>query len=114
VADSRSEALRYAEVGLRRAVNHFAAGGFKVPGNTLGEIIKAFDVHVGTPEDVLETLQADIALARATDIAFQVHSVDPPHPLILRSIDLIAAKVAPTLGWLGPVVAEHHKAVGFV
>jgi len=113
VADSRSEALRYAEVGLRRAVNHFAASGFKVPGNTLDEIIKAFDVHVGTPEDVLETLQADSALARATDIAFQVHSVDPPHPLILRSIDLIAKKVAPTLGWLGSVVAEHQKAVGF-
>jgi len=116
VADSRDEALRYAELGLRRAVSHFAASGFKVPGNTLGDIIKALDVHVGRPEDVLETLQADTALARATDIAFQVHSVDPPHPLILRSIDLIAAEVAPVLGWHGPerrppVAYDNERAV---
>jgi len=113
VADSRDEALRYAELGLRRAVRQFAAGGFKVPGDTLAEIIKAMDVHVGTPEDVLESLHADATLARATDIAFQVHSVDPPHPLILRSIDLIASKVAPELGWHGAVLPEDRKVVAF-
>jgi len=34
-----------------------------------------------------------------TDLVFQVHSVDPPHPCILRSLELIADKVAPALGW---------------
>jgi len=29
----------------------------------------------------------------------QVHSVDPPHPFILRSLELVAEKVAPALGW---------------
>jgi len=29
----------------------------------------------------------------------QVHSIDPPHPFILRSIELVADEVAPALGW---------------
>jgi hypothetical protein len=28
-----------------------------------------------------------------------VHSIDPPHPFILRSIELVAELVAPALGW---------------
>jgi hypothetical protein len=38
-------------------------------------------------------------LARATDLAVQIHSIDPPHPFILRSIELAAEVVAPTLGF---------------
>jgi hypothetical protein len=34
-----------------------------------------------------------------SDIVFQVHSIDPPHAAILRSIELTAAQVAPALGW---------------
>ncbi|MDU2923362.1 MAG: putative FMN-dependent luciferase-like monooxygenase, partial [Bradyrhizobium sp.] len=66
----------------------------------LQDVIKALDVHVGTPDDVIETLRADSVLARATDLVFQVHSVDPPHPHTLRSIELTAAHVAPALGWV--------------
>ena len=29
-----------------------------------------------------------------------VHSIDPPHPFILRSIELVADVVAPALGWV--------------
>jgi hypothetical protein len=29
----------------------------------------------------------------------QVHSIDPPHPWILRSIELVAREVAPAFGW---------------
>jgi len=28
-----------------------------------------------------------------------VHSIDPPHPFILRSIELVAEVLAPALGW---------------
>lgn len=35
-----------------------------------------------------------------TDLVFRVHSVDAPHPHVLRSIDLVAEKVAPALGWI--------------
>ena len=62
-------------------------------------MIAAMDVHLGTPDEVIASLQADSALARSTDVAVQVHSIDPPHPFILRSIELVAEAVAPALGW---------------
>ena len=66
----------------------------------MGDLIGAFNVHLGTPDDVIASLQADSALARSTDFTVQVHSIDPPHPFILRSIELMAEKVAPALGWV--------------
>jgi putative FMN-dependent luciferase-like monooxygenase len=99
VADNREEALRLADIGLLRARDHFVAAGHASPGDALTDMIVAFDVHVGTPDDVIASLKADSTLARATDLVFQAHSVDPPHPYILRSIELIAEKVAPALGW---------------
>jgi putative FMN-dependent luciferase-like monooxygenase len=98
-ADDRREALRLADIGLRRARDHFVAGGHAPPGDALEDLIAAFDVHVGAPDDVIASLQADSILARVTDLVFQAHSVDPPHPYILRSIELIADRVAPALGW---------------
>ncbi|GAA3573698.1 putative FMN-dependent luciferase-like monooxygenase [Nonomuraea rosea] len=95
VADSRAEALRYAELGLGRG-----RLPFELPDSDLDRRIAAFDVHVGTPQDVIESLRADPTLSRVTDLVLQVHSVDPPHPLILRSIELLATEVAPALGWV--------------
>jgi alkanesulfonate monooxygenase SsuD/methylene tetrahydromethanopterin reductase-like flavin-dependent oxidoreductase (luciferase family) len=114
VADTRAEALRFGEIGLRRGAERLIAAGHKVAGDTLADFIRAFDVHVGTPEDVIESLSADATLERVTDLVFQVHSVDPPHPLILRSIELIATKVAPVLGWAPqrPIEARRIGAVG--
>jgi putative FMN-dependent luciferase-like monooxygenase len=99
VADTRAEALRLAEIGLRSQVQQFLARGHRLPDNTLAGIIRLFDVHIGTPDDVIASLTADKTLARVTDLAVQVHSIDPPHPLILRSIELVARAVAPALGW---------------
>lgn len=99
VADDRKEALRLAELGLRRSVARVADPGRPGADATLQELIAGYDVHVGTPEDVIASLRADRTLDRVTDMVFQVHSVDPPHPLILRSIELIATEVAPALGW---------------
>ena len=50
--------------------------------------------------EVVASLQAEATLARATDLTVQVHSIDPPHPYILRSIELVAERVAPALGWV--------------
>ena len=54
----------------------------------------------------MASLRADSTLNRITDLVFQVHSVDPPHPYILRSIELVAEKVAPVLGWTGTTAAD--------
>jgi putative FMN-dependent luciferase-like monooxygenase len=113
VADNREKALRLAEKGLRRVVADFAAKGHTIPGDSLADIIAALDTHVGTPEDVLESLSRDTTLPRVTDLVFQVHSVDPPHEYILRSIQLIANEVAPALGWQAPA-AKPEKRVALV
>jgi len=99
VADNREEARRYAAVGLKKAAIGLAKGGHRFESDDLDDLIAATDTHVGTVDDVLETLHRDTTLPRVTDIVFQVHSVDPPHELVLRSIELIAEKVAPSLGW---------------
>lgn len=99
VADDRADALRIAEVGLRRAADGFRRAGQTIPGRTLDELIVSLDTHLGTPEEVAASLAADATLARATEVAFQVHSVDAPHDFVLRSIELFATEVAPALGW---------------
>jgi putative FMN-dependent luciferase-like monooxygenase len=99
VAENRAEALRFAEAGLRRIVPHFERQGHIFERKDVESLIAATDAHVGTVDDVVESLSRDSSLERATDISFQVHSIDPPHEHILRSIELAATEVAPRLGW---------------
>ncbi len=100
VADDRAEARRFALHGLRRfAAQMRAAGQQSAGGETLEELLIGNDAHVGTPDEVIASLAADRTLERVTDIVVQVHAMDPPHPLILRSIELVAGKVAPAFGW---------------
>jgi len=109
VADDRKEALRLAEAGFQRARQ---AGSKRVVAavGSVEETIFALDLHTGTPDDVIASLQADTALARATDWTVQVHGIDPPHPYIMRSIELIAEKVAPALGWQPAAAADNQQA----
>jgi len=99
VADDHDEAMRLAETGLSRLRHRLAATGNFTSGSLVGDLIRAMDVHIGTPDEVIASLQGDSTLERATDLTMQVHSIDPPHPYILRSIELLAEKVAPALGW---------------
>ncbi|BAN96163.1 hypothetical protein E05_13970 [Plautia stali symbiont] len=70
VADSNDYARRLAGPGLQRQAEQFRKAGHDITGSTL---------------------------TRATDITFQVHSIDPPHADTLRSVALIAEHIAPTL-----------------
>ncbi|EKK3981562.1 putative FMN-dependent luciferase-like monooxygenase [Cronobacter sakazakii] len=99
VTDNSDDARRFAQTGLAAQAAQFRAQGHRLTGETLEDYIAAFDVHLGTPRETLATLSRDTALIRATDLSFQVHSIDPPHPFILRSISLLAQQVAPALGW---------------
>jgi putative FMN-dependent luciferase-like monooxygenase len=99
VADDRADALRFAEVGLRRGAEALRRSGHHIPGDSLDELIAATDTHLGKPEEVAASLAADTTLGRATELAFQVHSVDAPHDFVLRSIELFATEVAAALGW---------------
>src|SRR2546425_10716105 len=100
VADDNKEALRFAEIGLGRHPARLARLGRAIgDGSGLDAMITGMDVHLGTPDNVIASLKTDSTLARSTDLAVQVHSIDPPHPFILRSIELVAEVVAPALGW---------------
>ena len=101
VADDSAEALALAETGLRRVAPMIEkVTGRDASALTTRELIAATDAAVGEAAEVRETLLADSALARATHLSFQVHPIDPPHPSVLRSVDLIAREVAPALGWV--------------
>jgi putative FMN-dependent luciferase-like monooxygenase len=110
--DSRADALRFADVGLRRFRERLKAMG-RIPADEpeppLEELIRRQDVHLGTPAEVVASLRTDRTIARATDLAVQVHSVDPPHPFILRSIELVAREVAPALGWRPEAAAANRR-----
>jgi putative FMN-dependent luciferase-like monooxygenase len=110
VAEKRADARRFAEVGLLTQAARFRERGYEPPGDTVDDLIKAFDVHLGTPDDVIASLTADQTLHRCTDLAVQVHSIDPPHPWILRSIELVAEHVAPAFGWQASQTAAIAKA----
>ena len=99
VADDRKVALRHCEAGIRGTGAQLAGVRRLPPGISIEEAVHLLDIHTGSPEDVIASLKADTALARATDWTVQVHSIDPPHPHILRSIELMAQVVAPALGW---------------
>jgi len=100
VADDNDEARRLAEIGLGRHRARLARLGRSTgDGSGLDAMIVAMDAHLGTPDRVIDSLRTDNTLLRATDLAVQVHSIDPPHPFILRSMELVAEVVAPALGW---------------
>lgn len=108
VSRDGDEARRLALPGLTAQAKQHRAAGHQVSGDTLDDYIAAFDVHLGTPEQVIASLKQDSALPRVTDISFQVHSIDPPHQQILTSIELLATEVAPALGWR-PAVTVHKQ-----
>ena len=105
VADSRAEAMRWAAEGLQ-----VARARRDLSGGTLADWLVEANSHVGTPADVIESLAAEKTLERTTELAVQAHSIDPPHPLILRSLELMAEVVAPALGWTGPDVKARQVA----
>jgi putative FMN-dependent luciferase-like monooxygenase len=100
VVDDEADARRWRARGIARSLPMLAAQGVEVPAAASDAELAAFlDLHVGTPEQVLASLSADPVLPRASDVVFQPHPVDPPHEVVLRSLELLARDVAPGLGW---------------
>jgi putative FMN-dependent luciferase-like monooxygenase len=100
VVDTEQEAQRWRARGIARSLPMLAAQGVVVPeGVSDVELAAYLDLHVGTPDQVLAGLVTDPILRSATDLVFQPHPVDPPHDVVLRSLELLAARVAPALGW---------------
>jgi putative FMN-dependent luciferase-like monooxygenase len=106
VAATRAEALADAEDGIRRVASLIATRQGLSGEQTVAQLLAGADVHIGSPDDVIASLQADPLLTMATDVIFQVHPVDPSHEKSLQSLKLVATEVAPALGWR----PGHHDA----
>ena len=63
------------------------------------ELLHYTGTYFGTVDEVAAQLADDRAAAAATEVSFQVHSLDPGHELTMRSIELLGTQVAPALGW---------------
>lgn len=98
VADSDSYARQIAEPGIRQQAAQYRG---ELRGERFDDLLAQFDAHVGGVDQVAHSLAQDSALARVTDISFQVHSVEPSHADTLRSIELIAEHLAPALRTAG-------------
>ena len=110
VVDDELTAERLADRGIERSLGAARALGVEVPaGASREELLALFDLPVGTPERVVAELKADDVLLAATDLVFQSHPIDPPHEVLLRSLELIAGEVAPALGWIPDPTKEAHR-----
>jgi putative FMN-dependent luciferase-like monooxygenase len=99
VAPTRAEAFADAEPGMRRHAQLLERRTGRPVEGTVEELLARQDVHIGTPDDVIASLAADVLLARASDLILQAHPVDPGPAKTRRSLELIAREVAPALGW---------------
>lgn len=63
------------------------------------DLLRYTGTYFGTVEEVIEQLAEDKAAHAATEVSFQVHSLDPGHDITMRSIELLGTEVAPALGW---------------
>lgn len=100
VTDTEAQAEQYLDDAYQRYLNRpGAGGGLIVEADDARTWARRTDTHIGTPEQVIASLADDPIIPQSTEVAFQVHSIDPGHEATLRSLELIAQKVAPALGW---------------
>lgn len=99
VTDTEVQAERYLQEAWGRYMAKSPTGPFFVPADDARMWARRTDAHIGTPDQVVASLQSDPVIAQSTEVALQVHSIDPGHEATLRSLELIAQQVAPALGW---------------
>ena len=107
VTDTEAEAEQYLQDAWERYLAKPGTGGFFVEADNARMWAQRTDTHIGTPDQVVASLLSDPIIPQSTEVAFQVHSIDPGHDATMRSLELIARQVAPALGWAqAPVTAE--------
>lgn len=110
VTDTEEEAERYLQAAWQRQLARAGTGGYVVLADDARTWARRTDTHIGTPDQVVASLLADPIIPQSTEVAFQVHSIDPGHDATLRSLELIAQQVAPALGWEQPLHATERTA----
>lgn len=80
-------------------VNEQRKRASQAPDMTAASYAAAGAYHLGSSEEVAESLARDPALPWATDLLFQVGQVGPGHARTRRALERLALEVAPRLGW---------------
>lgn len=113
VTDTEAQAEQYLHEAYTRYLSRpGTGGGLIVEADDARTWARRTDTHIGTPEQVIAALQNDPILPQSTEVAFQVHSIDPGHEATLRSLELIAEQVAPAFGWGSSVAAADPVPAG--
>jgi len=92
-------AFRDLSAGLEESVKLQASRGEPPDGMTVSERFKHHNIHFGSAEAVVESLQREPLIDQITDLICQVGPGSPAQSQILEAIELIATEVAPALGW---------------
>ncbi|MEA2593860.1 MAG: hypothetical protein QOF01_329 [Thermomicrobiales bacterium] len=92
-------AFRDLSAGLEASLAANAARGDAPLNMTMPELFAHHNIHYGSPDDVIGSLQREPLLGRTTDLICQVQPGSPSLAQTMEAIELIATEVAPALGW---------------
>ncbi len=85
--------------GLQAIVEQRSAQGQPDDGLSMEERFRLNNIHMGSPDEVIESLMNEPLLEVVTDLICQVSPGLPSQEQTLEAIELLADKVAPALGW---------------
>jgi len=85
--------------GIEKVARKMVEGGRFPAGLSLDQHLDRFHAFYGSPDDIIEQLAGEQCLPLATDILCQVNPGVPDFDQLARTLELIATKVAPALGW---------------
>jgi putative FMN-dependent luciferase-like monooxygenase len=97
-ADHRT-ARAHMDEGVTAWMQNMKKRGALPPDLTLDEAYGRVPVHYGHPDEVVASIREDLLYPMATELICQVQPGSPPLDMILKSLELIATRVAPELGW---------------
>ncbi|MEU0969370.1 LLM class flavin-dependent oxidoreductase [Streptomyces sp. NPDC005917] len=98
-AKDRRTALAQIGDGVRQAAHRMARSGAFPKDLGVDEALRRFHSFYGHPDDIVAALGQEKVLPVATDLITQFNPAVPDHDAAIRALELIAAEVAPALGW---------------
>ncbi|MFF9045862.1 LLM class flavin-dependent oxidoreductase [Streptomyces parvulus] len=98
-AKDRRTALAHIGDDVHRAALRMARSGAFPEKLDRDEALRRFHAFHGSPEEIVAALQQEKVLPLATDLITQFNPAVPDQDATLRALELIAAEVAPALGW---------------
>jgi alkanesulfonate monooxygenase SsuD/methylene tetrahydromethanopterin reductase-like flavin-dependent oxidoreductase (luciferase family) len=105
IAETEGQAVEIARAGIERFAERRVADGLAWPEGSVVEIARRHDALIGSAESLAAQLAEDPVVAEATELVLHFHLVSPPEREVLAGLELVAAELAPRLGWIGAPVS---------